>query len=1708
MLQKLFFLISLVVLVGCQASGGGAGGDIVSGHTPVDNKFTLSTTNTANYTTGQTISFVLTFPKTVVISGGTPSISVTIGAASRTVPMTSTSGATLTFNYLVDAADVDNDGIAVSTALNKNGASIKYDTTYDTSTTISVPSLTGIRVNPTGGMAPVANNINPAAFNEEDSSTITLSYTDANGDLATACTITSPTKVTVSTPCTCVAGVCTVGVTGSLNQTGAAGFQYTVTANSQTSNTATAAFLLNNVPDAPIANNITPPAFNEDTQSIITLSYTDGDADLASSCSLSGLTNVTITQACACAAGTCTVGVTGTLNYSGAASFNYSVTANGQSSNTASATLTINNVGDAPVANNISPAAFNEDTQSIITLSYTDAESDLATVCSLSGLVNVTVSQACACAAGICTVGVTGTSNYNGSAGFNYTVTAGGQASNTATATLSITSIDDAPVANNITPPAFNTNVQTIINLSYTDVESHQATVCTVTGETGTTITQACSCTLGSCSVGVTSTAGGAASFNYTVTANGLVSNSATASLTVNGSAPVANNITPAAFNEDTQGVITLSYTDAESDLAVSCNISSPTNITVTQACACAAGVCTVGVTGTLNYNGAASFTYTVTANAEVSNSATATLTVTSVDDDPVANNITPPAFNEDTLSNITLSYSDVDSDPATTCSISATTNVNETTPCSCVAGVCTVGVTGLAGYSGPASFNFTVTANGKVSNTASATLTINNVADAPIANNITPPAFNEDTASTITLSYTDEESDLATSCSISSPTNVTVTTACACAAGVCTVGVTGTANYNGAASFSYTVTANAQVSNSATATLSITAVEDAPVASNITPPSFNEDAQSIITLSYTDVDSQATTCTISNLSNITVTQACACAAGTCTVGVTGTSSYFGPASFDYTVTSNAQTSNTASASLTILNLNDPPVANNINPAAFNEDTQSVITLSYTDPDSDQATSCSISGETNVTVTQACACAAGVCTVGVTGTLNYSGSASFNYTVTANLQLSNSASATLTINPVNDAPVASNITPAAFNEDVQSIITLSYTDAESDSASSCTISLPTNISVTQACACAAGICTVGVTGTTNYSGSASFSYTVTANAQTSNTASATLIINPVDDAPIANNITPAAFNEDTQSVITLSYTDVDGDSATACSVSGATNVTVTQACACAAGVCTVGVTGTSNYSGSASFNYTVTANSQTSNSASATLSITGVNDAPVANNITPVSFNEDTDSTITLSYTDTESDQATSCSVSGLTNVTVQTACACAAGVCTVTVRGTTDYNGSASFNYTVTAASQTSNSATASLTINPVADAPVAQNITPPAFNEDTASTITLVYTDAEGDFASSCSVSNTSNVTITTACTCTLGTCTVGVTPTANYNGVASFDYTVTANSQVSNIAIASLTVTGVDDAPVASNMTPASFNEDTQSIITLSYTDVDSQATTCALSGLTNVTQTQACACAAGVCTVGVTGSANYNGAASFTFTVTSNSQTSNAAVANFTINSVNDLPVISAIANQSVVMNTSTGAIAFTITDVDNTLNCGTSVTMSSTNTTIVPNSAVAWAGTAPNCTGTITPATGQSGTLNITFNVSDGVGGTSGSTFQLEVGSVNLVWVNEFDVTITTYSFGTPGANTTKTLFVKNTGTVTSGTVTVTNGAGNTRITQTNSCTTIASGATCAVTFAWDNGGGPGLRTRDFSAAANGSTANITVSGTK
>ena len=102
--------------------------------------------------------------------------------------------------------------------------------------------------------------------------------------------------------------------------------------------------------------------------------------------------------------------------------------------------------------------------------------------------------------------------------------------------------------------------------------------------------------------------------------------------------------------------------------------------------------------------------------------------------------------------------------------------------------------------------------------------------------------------------------------------------------------------------------------------------------------------------------------------------------------------------------------------------------------------------------------------------------------------------------------------------------------------------------------------------------------------------------------------------------------------------------------------------------------------------------------------------------------------------------------------------------------------------------------------------------------------------------------------------------------------------------------------------------------------------------------------------------------------------------------------------------NAAPTISDITNQTINEDTATSALSFTIGDVETAADSLT-VTGSSSNTTLVPNTNIVFGGSGTNRTVTVTPVANLSGTAVITISVSDGSLTTS-DTFTLTVTAIN------------------------------------------------------------------------------------------------------
>jgi len=429
----------------------------------------------------------------------------------------------------------------------------------------------------------------------------------------------------------------------------------------------------------------------------------------------------------------------------------------------------------------------------------------------------------------------------------------------------------------------------------------------------------------------------------------------------------------------------------------------------------------------------------------------------------------------------------------------------------------------------------------------------------------------------------------------------------------------------------------------------------------------------------------------------------------------------------------------------------------------------------------------------------------------------------------------------------------------------------------------------------------------------------------------------------------------------------------------------------------------------------------VTATNSTSTQDAASEGIgTPFNSPPVANTITPASFSEDSNSIITLSYTDVEGNNPSSCSTSALTNLTLTTPCTCAAGVCTVEVRGTSDYSGPATFNYTITDIGGTSNSALASMTINPINDAPVIPAISPQSVAED--GTLVLNFNLSDVDSVVTCSAvhlsATSSNASVVVGSTIVFGgtvpNCTATIVPVAEATGTTTIAITANDNGapNLQDVESFVLTVNAANDAPIIGAITDQSVAEDVISApISFTISDVDNVLT--CLGSVTATSGTPAIVANAGLivggtapnCTLTAQSVLNQSGGPVVITVVVSDGTLSATRTFNLTVTAVDDAPVVSAIANQTVNEDIATSALAFTITDIDSTLNCTTGITKGSSNTTIVPVLNIVTAGTAPNCTVVVTPAANQNGgPVTITLGVTDGTN-TTNTTFNTTFTSI-------------------------------------------------------------------------------------------------------
>ncbi|RBQ11287.1 tandem-95 repeat protein, partial [Pedobacter miscanthi] len=1048
------------------------------------------------------------------------------------------------------------------------------------------------------------------------------------------------------------------------------------------------------------------------------------------------------------------------------------------------------------------------------------------------------------------------------------------------------------------------------------------------------------------------------------------------------------------------------------------------------------------------NFNGTISFKWNGSdGSAYAGTAADVSITITPVNDQPIVNSETEtiaedaPGITKTAINGLLANDSDVDAGTTLTIIGYSVAGIPGTPSVGApfnIPGVGEISINADGSYTFKPTTNYNgtvplityVVSDGTTTTNGTLAITVNPVNDAPVAVD-DMATVTEDDNLTVTLANgllsNDTDADTGTILSVTGFTYPGITGTpiigmpfAITGVGTITINADGSyvfvpnANYSGSVPvITYTIS-DGSLTASAKLSISINAVNDLPVAVNDVGTVTEDVVLNVAAgagLLSNDTDADQNTLIISGytVAGITTTpvmgtpfevlNAAGQKTGSITINANGSYSfspelnYNGPVPvITYTISDGNGGTATATLTLGITAVNDAPTAQN-DAGKTNEDNALTVTASTgllandtdTDGDALTITGYAIAGmtgnqtlNTDVNILGAGGVNVGTINIKADGSYTFTTSANYNgpvpvitYTIADGKGATALATLAISITPVNDVPVATAIPPDINTpEDTPLNGLIGASDADGDILTYTLNTAPQN-----------GTVKLNTDGTytfvpnSNFNGTDSFTVTVSdGNGGTVNVV-IPITVTPENDNPTASS-PPITTNEDTPVNGMVTASDVDGDA-----------LTYVLSTAPAHGQVTLNPDGSYtyvpalNYNGPDSFTITVSDGNGGTAIVNIPVTVTPVNDAPDFNAV-PVSIStpEDTSVKGKIDATDVDGD---------VLKFVVSTPPA--HGMLTFNPDGTytyapdQNYNGPDGFIVDITDQKGGVTTVTIPITVTPVNDVPVA---TSPAVSttEDTPRTGKITATDADGDAL---------GYTITTqpahGSVVVNPDGTYSYSPALNYNGPDNFTVTVNDGKGGTTTVTVPITVTPVNDVPVASAPS-ITTPEDTPKNGSITASDVDGNmlsyvVTSQPLHGKVIVNANG---------TYTYTPDANYNGTDSFTVTVDDGNGGTATVTVPVTITPVNDVPVATAPA----ITTSEDTPVSSTITasDVDGDV-LSYAVTTAPAHGALVMN---------PDGTYTYTPEPNYNGDDTFTVTVSDGKGGTATVTVPVTITPVNDV----------------------------------------------------------------------------------------------------
>ncbi|HTD65021.1 MAG TPA: Ig-like domain-containing protein [Candidatus Limnocylindria bacterium] len=615
----------------------------------------------------------------------------------------------------------------------------------------------------------------------------------------------------------------------------------------------------------------------------------------------------------------------------------------------------------------------------------------------------------------------------------------------------------------------------------------------------------------------------------------------------------------------------------------------------------------------------------------------------------------------------------------------------------------------------------------------------------------------------------------------------------------------------------------------------------------------------------------------------------------------TPVANFNGPDSFTYAANDGAANSALATVSITVNSVNDTPAAN---PESYSVNEDAVLTVATPgvlgndgDIDGDALAATVASGPAHGTLALS---SNGSFTY--TPATNFFGADSFSYRASDALADSTPAIVSITVNPINDAPLV-NADSYSVKEDATLNIVApgvlgNDVDADGDALLATVVTLPIHGALSFS-----NNGSFTYTPVADYNGTDTFTYSVSDGIFMSAEVLVTLTIADTNDAPIAESDSFSMNEDNVLSVggpgVLNNDIDPDGDTLTAILETGVAHGTLSLA-----GDGSFTYAPAANYYGVDSFTYRAS-DGQTNYMATVTITINSINDVPLAN-ADNHAVNEDAVLTVSGAGvlgndSDAEGDALTASVVS-----------LPAHGALTLNGNGTfiytptANYHGADSFTYRASDG-QTGSVAIVRLTVNALNDMPTVSDESYVTV-EDTVLPVPVLNgvlvndLDADGDVLSTVLISSTTNGTLTLNANGSFV-----YSPNTNFHGVDHFTYRAADGASASALAIATITVTGVNDAPLVQNDSynvseDATLNAATPGVL---INDVDVDGNSLAVELISGTTHGALALNADG--SFLYTPNPDYLGADSFMYRVTDGAVTSAVATVSITVGAVNDAPV---------------------------------------------------------------------------------------------------------------------------------------------------------------------------------------------------------